>query len=105
MMKIDDKIDNENKIYDYVMYLFDRYYKNNMPIRTISISLGKLSPNNTYQINIFEDYEKVINDKNMYNAIDNIKSKYGPNAVLKGTSLLSDSTIKERNNKIGGHQA
>ena len=105
MMKIDDKIDNENKIYDYIMYLFDRYYENNMPIRKISISLGKLSPNDKYQINIFEDYDKVVKEKNMNDTIDNIKDKYGPNTILKGSSLLSDSTIKDRNNKIGGHKA
>ena len=104
-MKIPEELDNENKIYDYIMYMFDKYYKNNMPIRMISISLGKLSDNNNYQINIFEDFDKVIATKNMDIAVDQIKDKYGPNSILKGSSLLSDSTIRERNGKIGGHRA
>ena len=36
---------------------------------------------------------------------DQIKKKYGKNSVLKASSLLEDSTIKERNNKVGGHNA
>ena len=104
-MKIDNPIDNENKIYDYVMYMFDRYYENNNPIRMISIGCGKLSDNSNYQINIFEDFNKVVRDKNMDNAVDSIKNKFGPNSILKASSLLSDSTIKERNGKIGGHAA
>lgn len=104
-MKIDNPIDNENKIYDYVMYMFDRYYENNNPIRMISIGCGKLSDNSNYQINIFEDFNKVVKDKSMDNAVDSIKNKFGPNSILKASSLLSDSTIKERNGKIGGHAA
>jgi DNA polymerase V len=104
-MKINEEIDNENKLYEYVMYIFDRYYHDNMPIRLIGIALGKLTDNNEYQINIFEDFDKVIKDKKMDNAIDEIKSKYGNNSILRGTSLLADSTIKERNGKIGGHKA
>ena len=104
-MKIDDKLDNENKIYDYVMYMFDKYYKNNYPIRMINISVGKLSSNNEYQINIFEDFDKLKEEKNMDTAIDQIKDRFGPNSLLKGSSLLSDSTIRERNGKIGGHRA
>ena len=104
-MKINEAIDNENKIYDYVMYMFDKYYHDNMPIRGIAISVGKLSSNNEYQINIFEDFDKVIKDKNMDNAIDQIKDRFGPNSLLKGSSLLGDSTIRDRNGKIGGHAA
>ena len=104
-MKIQDTIDNENKIYDYVMYMFDRFYENNTPIRTITISCGKLTNNSEYQINIFEDFDKLKSEKAIDNTIDQIKNKFGPNTILKASSLLADSTIRERNNKIGGHQA
>ena len=33
-----------------------------------------------------------------------IQKKYGKNSILKGTSLLKESTIKERHNQIGGHR-
>lgn len=38
-------------------------------------------------------------------AIDEIKNKYGKNSILKASALLPDSTIIERNKKIGGHAA
>ena len=57
------------------------------------------------QLNIFDSVKEVRDKENLSKAIDEIKEKYGKNAVLKATSLLNDSTIKERNKKIGGHNA
>ena len=37
--------------------------------------------------------------------IDEITSKFGKNSVLKASSLLEGSTVKDRNKKIGGHSA
>ena len=34
---------------------------------------------------------------------DNITSKYGKNSILRASSLLGDSTIRDRNKKRGGH--
>ena len=36
-------------------------------------------------------------------AIDEIKSAFGKNSIVKASSLLPDSTAIERNKKIGGH--
>ena len=95
---------NENDIYKVCMHIFDKCY-NNAPIRKVSISLGKLTPDDTIQINIFSTFEEIEKEKNINKAIDTIKDKYGSNTLLKASSLLNDSTIKERNNKIGGHNA
>ena len=35
--------------------------------------------------------------------INEINEKYGKNSLLRASSLLKDSTVKERNKKIGGH--
>ena len=37
--------------------------------------------------------------------IDNVKKKYGKNAVLKGTNYLEGATMRERNQQVGGHKA
>lgn len=34
-----------------------------------------------------------------------IKSKYGKNAILKGTNLIDGATAADRNSRIGGHKA
>ena len=104
-MSINEKINDENKIYDYVIYLFNKYYKDNLPIRKIAITLGKLTDNNQVQLSLFESYEEREHKKDELYVIDDVKEKFGANAILPASSLLSYSTIKERNKKIGGHQA
>ncbi|HOB26390.1 MAG TPA: Y-family DNA polymerase [Bacilli bacterium] len=102
-MKLGCNTDDENKIFSYITYMFDKYYQDNLPIRTIGISLGGLSDNGTLQLNLFEDYKDIKSNKDINDAIDSIKAKFGSNTLLKASSLLNDSTIKERNEKIGGH--
>lgn len=82
--------------------IFDRYY-NNEPIRKVSINAGNLVENNSVQLNLFEDIKTVEDEEKISRAIDQIKEKYGKNSILKATALLNDSTMIERNKKIGGH--
>ena len=95
---------NENEIYKVCMHIFDKYY-NYAPIRKVALSFGKLVDDDNVQLNLFESYEEVEKDKNLNNAIDEIKDRFGANTLLKASSLLEHSTIKDRNNKIGGHNA
>lgn len=102
-MKIDSPTDNEQTIYDICKLLFDKYYIPHAPIRKVSISLGGLKDKKGIQLNLFNSYEHMKETDNLNRAVDSIKNKYGKNILLKGSSLLNDSTIKERNEKIGGH--
>ena len=103
-IKLDNSTDNKSTILNYCMFIFQRYY-DYLPIRKVSISIGNLVPKTSIQLNIFDTYnQKIIDDK--YNlCIDEIKNNFGKNSILNATSLLSDSTIKKRNNKIGGYNA
>lgn len=94
--------DNEKEIYNECIYMFDRYYEF-MPIRKVSISCGKIVAKVGVQLNLFEKFEDIKESENLNNAIDEIKEKYGKNALLKASNLLNDSTMIERNKKIGGH--
>jgi len=44
-------------------------------------------------------------EKRMQRAILDIKNRFGPNAVMKGTSYQDAATGIERNDSIGGHKA
>ena len=85
-------------------FIFDRYYTD-LSIRRVSIVAGKLTDDNSFQLNLFDDYNKVIEDDKLNAAIDEVKNKYGKNSILKASALLDDSTAIERNKKIGGHNA
>ncbi len=102
-IKLSNPTDNIDNILPLCYSLFDKYYIENNPIRSVSISLGKLSIKEGTQLDIFTDPKKVADDNNLLKALDEIQAKYGKNSILKSTSLLSNSTIKERNKKIGGH--
>lgn len=103
-IKLENGTDDETKIFATCLMIFDKFY-NNLPIRKVSISCGGLNDKNGIQLDIFSSFEEIKNNEEVLKAIDEIKTKFGKNALLKASSLLEDSTIKERNKKIGGHSA
>lgn len=103
-IKLDTPTNDADVIYRTCMHIFDRYYQNK-PIRKVSISIGHLKDDSFIQLTMFEPIEEIEDKNNINRAIDEIKDRFGPNTILKASSLLKDSTIKERNLKIGGHNA
>ncbi len=103
-MKIDIPTDDADFIMKTCEILFDRYYEE-LPIRKLTVSVGKLSPKVGIQLTIFENYEEKKKEEQLYVEMDDIKLKYGKNSLIKAANLLPDSTAIERNKKIGGHNA
>ncbi len=99
--KLDNPTDNLNTILNTCYILFDRYYTNK-PIRRVAISCGGLIDKTYKQLNLFSSPEED-KDEKKDKVIDEITSKYGRNSILRASSLLSDSTIRDRNKKRGGH--
>ena len=63
-------------------------------------------------MDLFTDYEKLEKDRiqrnrerRMQEAVLSIQSRYGKNAILKGTNFEEGATTIERNQQIGGHRA
>ena len=103
-IKLDQPTDIESVILANALMIFDKYYED-LPIRKVTVSCGKLQEKSGVQLNIFDNLEKIREQEQINEAILEIKDKYGKNALLKASSLLNDSTIQERNKKIGGHSA
>lgn len=103
--KINNQTNDEKQIYKTLINIFNCNYQENTPIRKVGISLGNLENNDYIQLNLFENINDIEKNNNINKAIDEINEKFGNNSVLKATSLLENSTIKERNKKIGGHNA
>lgn len=104
-VKLLNATDNAEEIYRTCIFMLYSYYSDNMPIRKVSLALGRLRDNSEFQLNLFENYEEKEKRDNINKVIDEISNRFGANTLLKASSLLSDSTIKERNGKIGGHDA
>ncbi len=103
-IKLDSPTDKNNELIKYASIIFDRFYEG-LPIRKVTVCAGSLKDKKGTQLNLFENYENIKKDDEVNLTIDKIKQKYGKNSILKASSLLEDSTIKERNKKVGGHNA
>ena len=100
--KLSESTDNEERILEVCMSIFNNYVED-LPIRKVSISLGKIENNNYKQLNLFETNEENQKDDKLNKVIDLVTSKFGENSILKANSLYDYSTIKKRNNTLGGH--
>ena len=95
--------DDSQVIFDAIIEIYHRYV-NDSPIRNVGIYYGGLVPASHQQLSLFEDDKKQTNRHNLQKAVDKLHQKYGNNSVLRASSLLEESTIKERNEYIGGHK-
>ena len=95
--------DDSQTILEAILEIYHRYVQD-LPIRNIGIYYGGLVPASHQQLNLFEDDKKQVNRHNLEKAVDKLHKKYGNNSVLRASSLLEESTIKERNEYIGGHR-
>ncbi len=102
--KIEIPTNDVDTIKNVCFLLFDRYYED-LPIRKVSISLSRLTKQLGTQLNLFEDYESIKKKQEINKTIDEVKTKFGKNSILKASNLLPDSTAIDRNKKIGGHHA
>ena len=83
--------------------------------KVVDESLADDEPEFT-QLDLFTDYEKLEREKEqekkqlakerqMQQAVLDIKKKFGKNAILKGMNLEDGATAISRNGQIGGHRA
>lgn len=104
-IKLENPTDKDSIILSLCLMIFDKYYEWNMPIRKVSISCRGLKDKVGVQLDIFHSLKETQEEEEINTTIDEIKMRFGKNSILKASSLLPDSTIIERNKKIGGHSA
>ena len=99
--------------------LFERIADKELLTRRLTITANHLLPESevqtsgeNIQLNLFDDPEETARreaeeerERRMQKALLTIKGKYGPNAILNGTSFQEGATARERNESIGGHKA
>ena len=95
--------DDSELLLEAILELYKKYVSD-LPIRNISINFGGLTDATHQQLNIFEDDEAQKQRHDLQKALDILHSKYGKNSVLRASALLEESTVKERNEFIGGHR-
>lgn len=117
------KTSSTKLIIQAAMELYDRIVDKKLLIRRLNLSANHLvcekeaQEETTYeQYNLFTDYDNLEKQKKeeiaalekerkLQEAMLDIKSRFGKNALLKGTNFLEGATARERNEEIGGHKA
>lgn len=90
---LNESEDIPERIYEVLEYI---YYKNieNLPIRKVTIAYSKLSDKKCTQLSLFEN--NTIENDEYHKAIDKINERFGNTSLLRASSLLKNSTIKNR---------
>ncbi|MDO4647690.1 MAG: DNA methylase [Eubacteriales bacterium] len=110
-------------ITEAAMELYDRIINPALLVRRISITAGKVIPEDKVQdtceyeqLDLFTDYtaleaqrkkekESLQKEKQFQEAILSLQKKYGKNIVLKGMNFEEGATMRDRNGQVGGHKA
>jgi DNA polymerase V len=94
--------DDSGLLYEAVIGVYDLLP--NVPMRGLGLSFGQLKKPDYEQISLFMDDKTRRERQSLDQAMDAIKGLYGKNSVLRCSSLLDSSTIKQRHEQIGGHR-
>ena len=104
-------------ITEKTLELFDRIVDKKLLNRRLTVTANRLlteeeAKKNVVmeQLSLFDDPKETIQkdenerrEQQMQKAVLSIKNRFGPNAILKGTSFQDGATGRERNKSIGGH--
>jgi len=120
-MSLNEFTNSRKKIMKAFVEMFDKVVNKDLLIRRININADRVliseeakKIERNVQYDLFTDIaaeekkmeeEKVYQEKeeNLQKAILNIKSRFGKNAIMKGTNLEEGATGLMRNKQIGGH--
>ncbi len=72
----------DDEMIPVVKELFDKLYQKGAPVRLLGVRLSELT-NNAIQTNLFDDVER---KTDLYKAIDNVKGRFGKNALKRASS-------------------
>lgn len=99
---LDQPTSSFKEIYHTCLDIFHRNYDGSL-IRSVSVSLSKLTDSKIYQYSLFEDADEIEKEYQLLSSVDHIKTRYGKNAINRAEALEEHSTIIKRNRFVGGH--
>ena len=90
---------------DAYTMLYARTTRRGVPIRRVNISANSVLDECFEQYSFFVDPSVMEKDRKILQSVNQIKARYGKNAVLKGMDLCEAGNSIQRNAQIGGHKA
>jgi nucleotidyltransferase/DNA polymerase involved in DNA repair len=90
-----------DELYPGVLSLLDRWWDGS-GVRAVSVGLDMLAPADVVQLSLFR---RVDRRQRLLAVRDAIHEKYGETSLMRASSLLPGSQLRDRALKIGGHYA
>ncbi|MED1304779.1 Y-family DNA polymerase, partial [Bacillus pacificus] len=91
-------------IYHICTYFLHQQYTGE-PIRSINISLTNLIQEGEEQISLFDNVTQREKEVKLTKVMDEIRTRFGKNSILRGISYTHSATARYRNTLIGGHKS
>lgn len=91
-------------IYKICTYFLHEQYTGE-PIRSINISLTNLIQEGEEQISLFDNVTQREKEVKLTKVMDEIRTRFGKNSILRGISYTHSATARYRNTLIGGHKS
>lgn len=92
-------------IEEYLHKLFYKIADKSRPIRKIGFAFGNIVSDKNERYDLLADLDRVQKEKRIIASVLDVQNKFGKNAILKGLSFYPNSTQRERNKMIGGHNS
>jgi DNA polymerase V len=103
--KLSRKTNSGKFLMNEIVAIYKRTTRHDMPIRRINLGFCDLAPEEQATLTLFDDVEAMGKERKLQQALVDVRSKFGKNAMLKGVSLKEKATARERNQQVGGHRA
>ena len=93
--KLDNPTDVTNEIYQNVRQLFQESWSG-QPLRLIGVALTGLTEDDFIQMSLFEDPKKREQQKKLYEAMDNIRKKFGNDKISRASTMNVSGRIARK---------
>lgn len=94
-----------NDVIPEVVKAYDRIVDPVIPVRRMYVSCNNITnEDGARQLSLFDMDEDKEKDKTVQKTVNDIKEKFGMNAMFKALDLEEAATARERNEQIGGHR-
>lgn len=89
-----------------ILDFFDRHVDPQLTVRRMFLTAIRVRKDEGYhQLDLFTDTRQQERERNLQEAMLDVRKRYGKNMLLKGRDFLKGANIRERNEQIGGHKA
>lgn len=100
-LKLDNPTAETATINRQLIYLFEKYWHEGIPIRTVAVSCTRLTTEYGEQLNLFNSPRP--DAITLEETMDAIRQRFGKTAIMRASSLKKGGTFIERAGLVGGH--